>query len=95
MRDPPTYTAVRTHLTNLERKGCVSFRSDGTRYIYAPTMPREEMGQKVIGDAMKTFFDNRIELVVSTLLDQSEAAVSEEQLDRLAAIIATARKAGM
>jgi hypothetical protein len=53
------------------------------------------MGQKVIGDAMKTFFDNRIELVVSTLLDQGEAKVSEEQLDRLAAIIATARKAGL
>jgi predicted transcriptional regulator len=95
LQDPPTYTAVRTHLTNLERKGCVSFRSDGTRYIYEPTLPREEMGQKVIGDAMKTFFDNRIELVVSTLLDQGEAKVSEEQLDRLAAIIATARKAGL
>lgn len=92
---PPSYTAVRTHLTNLERKRCVSIESDGTRYIYQPTLPRQEMGQKAIGDAMRTFFDNKIELVVSTLIDQSESKISKEQLDRLAAIIASARKAGL
>ena len=95
MARPPSYTAVRTHLTNLERKGCVKFESDGTRYIYHPTLPRHEMGQKAIGDAMRTFFDNKIELVVSTLIDQSESKISKEQLDRLAAIIASARKAGL
>jgi predicted transcriptional regulator len=92
---PPTYTAVRTHLTNLERKGCVTIESDGTRYIYQPTLPRHEMGQKAIGDAMRTFFDNKIELVVSTLIDQSESKISKEQLDRIAVLIANARKAGL
>ena len=95
LQSPPTYTAVRTHLTNLERKGCITFRSDGTRYIYQPTLPREEMGQKVIGEAMKTFFDNKIELVVSTLIDQSESKISKEQFDRLEKLIASARKAGL
>jgi BlaI family transcriptional regulator, penicillinase repressor len=92
---PPSYTAVRTHLTNLERKRCVSIESDGTRYIYQPTLPRDEMGKKAIGEAMRTFFDNKVELVVSTLIDQSESKISKEQLDRLAAIIASARKAGL
>lgn len=95
LANPPTYTAVRTHLSNLERKGCITFESDGTRYIYQPTLPRHEMGQKVLGDAMKTFFDNKIELVVSTLIDQSESKISKEQLDRLAILIANARKEGL
>src|SRR5579872_1204944 len=33
---PPSYTAIRSHLAILERKGHVRHKSDGTRYIYEP-----------------------------------------------------------
>lgn len=92
--DPPTYTAVRTHLANLEQKGFVRYESDGTRYIYEPVVPREKMAESVIGDVLETFFDNRLELVVSTLLSREDVKVSPEELDRLAKIIDTARKEG-
>ena len=95
MANPPSYTAVRTHLTNLEEKAQVRFESDGTRYIYEPVVPKADMAQKMIADVMKTFFDSRVELVVSTLIDQNEARLSPEQFDRLSEIIEQARKAGL
>jgi predicted transcriptional regulator len=94
VEDPPTYTAVRTHLTNMEAKGFVKFESDGTRYIYEPAVPREEMAEAVMSNVMETFFDNRLELIVSTLISRKEAKVSQEELDRLAEIIEKAREEG-
>ena len=92
--DPPTYTAVRTLLGILQEKGHVKFQSDGTRYIYEPVVPREEMAKSVMDGVLQTFFGGSIERVVSTLIDSEESNVTPEQLDRLAEIIAEARKEG-
>jgi predicted transcriptional regulator len=91
---PPTYTAVRTHLTLLQDKGLVKHQSDGTRYIYEPVVPREEMAKSVIEGVLQTFFENSVERIVATLIDREEAPISPEQLDRLAQIIEQARKEG-
>src|ERR1043166_4777149 len=66
LSNPPTYTAVRTHLTILQDKGHVKFESDGTRYIYEPVVPRDEMAKSVIAGMLQTFFDNSIERAVAT-----------------------------
>jgi predicted transcriptional regulator len=92
--DPPTNTAVRTHLGILQEKGHIRFESDGTRYIYEPVVPRDEMAKNVIDGVLKTFFGGSIERVVATLIDSEESAVTPEQLDRLAEIIAEARRDG-
>lgn len=94
LADPPTYTAVRTHLSNLEEKGYVRFESDGTRYIYHPVVPREEMATSVMEDVLQTFFDSRLELAVATLLSREETRLSQEQLDSLAEIVERARQEG-
>jgi len=90
---PPSYTAVRTHLTILHQKNLVKYENDGIRYIYEPVVPRDEMGRSVIEGVLQTFFDNSVERVVATLIDRDEA-ISEEQLDRLAQIIEQARREG-
>src|SRR5580700_378892 len=94
MTDPPTYTAVRTHLGILQEKGHVKFESDGTRYIYEPVVPRDEMAKSVIEGVLQTFFGGSIERVVSTLLDSEESKVTPEQLDRLREIIEQASREG-
>lgn len=93
--NPPTYTAVRTHLTNLEEKGQVKFERDGARYIYEPTVPKGEMAKSAMDSLLKTFFDNNVELVVASLIDPEQTQLSPEQLDRLAEIIEQARKVGL
>lgn len=94
LTDAPTYTAVRTHLTLLEEKGLVRHEVQGTRYIYEPVIPREEMAKSVIAGVLETFFDNSMEKIVATLMDREEANTSPEELDRLAEIIERARKEG-
>ena len=94
MENPPTYTAVRTHLTNLEEKGFVRYQSDGVRYIYEPVVPREEMAGEAIDGVLQTFFENRLELVVTNLLQRKESRLDKAQLDRLAEIIDQARREG-
>ena len=92
--DPPTYTAIRTHLTILENKGHVRHTSDGTRYIYEPAVAREQMGRRAVDSLLKTFFDNSVERAVTALLTREDADLSREDLDRLARLIKNARKEG-
>jgi predicted transcriptional regulator len=94
MPNPPSYTAVRTHLSILHERGQVKYSSDGTRYIYEPVVPRDEMAESAISRVMQTFFDNSVEKVVSTLLRRKDSDLSAEQLDRLARMIEKARKEG-
>lgn len=92
--DPPTYTAIRSHLTILENKGHVRHASDGTRYIYEPAVGREQMGRRAIDSLLKTFFDNSVEQAVTALLTRKDADISREDLDRLSRLIEKARKEG-
>jgi predicted transcriptional regulator len=92
--DPPTYTAIRSHLTILEKKGHVRHASDGTRYIYEPAVARGEMGSRAIDRLLKTFFDDSVERAVTALLTRKDASVSREELDRLSRLIEKAKKEG-
>lgn len=90
--NPPSYTAIRSHLTILERKGHVRHESDGPRYIYEPLVAREKMGSRAIDTILKTFYGNSVERVVAAMLEQED--VSREELDRLAQLIEKAREEG-
>ncbi|MBS1703557.1 MAG: BlaI/MecI/CopY family transcriptional regulator [Armatimonadetes bacterium] len=92
--NPPSYTAVRTHLTNLEEKGQVRFHKDGTKYIYEPIVPKDQVAKSAMDNVVKTFFENNVELVVAALLDPDESNLTPEQLDRLAKMIDEARQKG-
>jgi predicted transcriptional regulator len=92
--EPPTYTAVRTHLGILQDKGHVRFESDGTRYIYEPVVPREEMAQTAVDNVLDTFFGGSVERIVATLIDREESRIDDEQLARIAEMIERARKEG-
>ncbi len=92
--DPPSYTAIRSHLTILEKKGHVRHSDDGTRYIYEPLVAREQMGHRAIDSLLKTFFDNSVERAVTALLTRKDADVSNEDLERLSRLIDKARREG-
>ena len=92
--DPPGYTALRTHLSILEKKGHARHESDGLRYIYEPCVARGDMGRRAIDTVLKTFFDNSVERAVAAMLSQRDAEVSLAELERLALLITKARKEG-
>ena len=92
--DPPSYSTVRALLRVLEEKGHLRHKQEGPRYIYFPTLSREEARQNALKHIMKTFFDNSTEEAVSALLNISEDKLSEIDYKRLSELIKKARKEG-
>jgi BlaI family transcriptional regulator, penicillinase repressor len=92
--DPPTYSAVRALLRILESKGHLSHRQDGPRYVYTPKVPREAARESALARVLGTFFDGSVEHTVATLLDLEAENLSDEELDRLAELVAAAKRKG-
>ena len=93
--EPPSYSAVRALLRILEEKGHVRHDQDGPRYVYLPTIPRNNAQRSAMRHLLQTFFDGSAEQAISALLDDSSAKLSSAELDRLARMIDTARKSGV
>jgi predicted transcriptional regulator len=88
----PSYSTVRTQLRVLEEKGHVRHEDDGVRYVYLPNVPRSKARDSALLHMIETFFDGSAENVVANLLGPGSSRLSNEQLDRLAAMIEKARK---
>jgi len=94
MPDPPGYSAVRAMLRLLEEKGYLRHEQQGPRYIYLPTLSRDKARQSALKQLVQTFFDNSTEQTVSALLEMSKSRMSDEELERLSALIEKARREG-
>ncbi|HLP59419.1 MAG TPA: BlaI/MecI/CopY family transcriptional regulator, partial [Candidatus Deferrimicrobium sp.] len=92
--NPPSYSTVRALLRVLEDKGHLSHKIDGPRYVFIPTLPREEARQTALRHLLDTFFDGSTEKVVAALLDISEKKLSDEDYRRITQIISNARNEG-
>jgi|SRR5687768_13255291 predicted transcriptional regulator len=93
--DPPSYSAVRAMLRILEDKGHVRHEQDGPRYVYAPTVARENAKKSALRHVLHTFFDGSASQALSALLDDQSSKLSEAELERLAGMIERARKGGV
>ena len=93
--EPPSYSAVRALLRILGDKGHVRHEQDGPRYVYLPTVARNNAQRSAMRHMLQTFFDGSAEQAISALLDDSSAKLSSAELDRLARMIDTARKSGV
>jgi len=92
--EPPSYSAVRALLRILEEKGHVRHEQDGPRYVYLPTLARDNAKRSALRHILQTFFDGSAEQAISALLDESTTNLSSAELDRLARLIDGARKSG-
>ena len=90
----PSYSTVRTQLRVLEEKGHVRHEEDGVRFIYMPAVARHAARKSALRHLIETFFDGSSEKAVAALLGGEGSKLSEEQLDRIADLIAKARKEG-
>ena len=90
----PSYSAVRSLLRILEEKGHVHHEQDGPRYVYLPTIARENAKRSAMRHVLQTFFDGSTAQAISALLDDSSAKLSDAELDRLARMIEHARRTG-
>lgn len=91
--DAPGYSAVRAMLRILENRGYLRHRQEDQRYVYSATIPRSEAQSSALERIVATFFDDSVSETVAALLDMSDE-MSEDELERLAKLIANAKKEG-
>jgi predicted transcriptional regulator len=92
--DPPSYSAVRAMLRVLEGKKHIRHEEKDLRYVYLPVVPRDRARRSAVAHLLETFFEGSAEQAVATLLNVSARDLTQEDFDRLAALIQEARKEG-
>ncbi len=90
--NPPSYSTARALLRLMEDKGYLRHETDGTKYVYLPTLAREKALQSALKQMVQTFFDGSTEQAVAALLSKSK--LKQDELDRLSVLIEQARKEG-
>ena len=90
----PSYSTVRTQLRVLESKGHVRHEEDGPRFVYLPALAHRTARKSALRHLVDTFFEGSTEKVVGALLGGEGARLSDGELDRIAALVAKARKEG-
>ena len=88
-----SYSTVRTQLRVLEEKGHVRHEEEGLRYVYVAALPRHAARKSALKHLVETFFDGSAEKTVAALLGGEGARLTEPELERIAGLIAKARKA--
>lgn len=94
LKDPPTYSAVRSILRVLTEKGHIVHREDGPRYVYAPSVNRDRARKAALDHVVNTFFDGSAERTLAALLTRSDLDLTEEQIRNLAKEISKAGEEG-
>ena len=94
LTDPPSYSAVRTMMGHLERKGVVRRDRNGVKHIYSPVKSRRSASRSALRSVIETFFPDSPGDALATLIDDSAENLAGEDLDRLEQAIKRARQAG-
>lgn len=85
------YTTVMTTVTRLHEMELLERERDGKRYVYRPSMTRDEFFRATAREVMLSLPEHGHEAAIAMLIDQvGEADLSE--LDRLEALIRSRRK---
>lgn len=92
--DAPGYSAVRAMLRTLEEKGHVTHVEEGRAYIYKPTVARDLARKSALKHMLSTFFGGSTEQAVAALLEVNGSRLSEDELDRMAALVESAKREG-
>ncbi len=89
--DPPSYSAVRTTMNILVRKGFLATKADGRRYLYSPILPHETARSTAVRHLLKTYFDGSVRDAVMGLIDEHGRGLGEKDYRELLAMIRKAR----
>ncbi|HEX6962291.1 MAG TPA: BlaI/MecI/CopY family transcriptional regulator [Lacipirellula sp.] len=92
LSDPPSYSAVRTMLGQLERKGYVRRDRREVAHIYKPVQSRRTAGLSAFRRLVDTFFPRSPAEALAALIDESAKQLSDEDIDRLEQAILRARQ---
>lgn len=88
---PMVQNTVQSFLRTMEEKGLVRHRVEGRTFIYQPVLQRDKTNQRLVLRLLQRAFDGAVDQLVQSVLSLQQA--TPEELTRLEALIADARKA--
>ncbi len=91
LADAPSYSAVRTMLGQLERKGYVRRDRSDVTHFYRPVRPQKVAGMSAFRRLIETFFPNSPGDALAALIDDSANKLSDDEIQRLERAIRRAR----
>ena len=92
--DPPTPMAVRRLMHILEEKGHLRRRENGREVMYLPREAKAKAGRSAFQRVLETFFGGSLEEALAAHLLSRKDSVSDEERQRLIALIEHARTEG-
>ncbi len=92
--DVPSYSAVRSILRSLEKRGLVRHQEKGMRYVYAPTQSKPSASRKALSDVLDTFFDGSPASAMNALVEISRDLDHDLDTEEFERMIEEARLEG-
>ena len=91
MKDPPSYSAVRTLLSRLEARGAVKHRIVDQAYVYKSVPQASKVRETAMTQMVRTFFDGSAANAATALLGLTKS-LSNDEIDALQRAIDEARE---
>ncbi len=91
MKDPPSYSAVRTLLARLEARGVIKHRTVDQAYVYKSAAQPAKVRETAMNQMVRTFFDGSAANAATALLGLTKS-LSEDEIDALQRAIDEARE---
>ena len=91
MKDPPSYSAVRTLLARLEARGVIKHRTVDQAYVYQSATQPAKVRETAMKQMVRTFFDGSAANAATALLGLTKS-LSSDEIDALQRAIDEARE---
>jgi predicted transcriptional regulator len=91
MKDPPSYSAVRTLLARLEARGVVKHRTQDQAYVYKSVPQPAKVRETAMKAMVRTFFDGSAASAATALLGLTKS-LSRDEIDALQRAIDEAKE---
>jgi BlaI family transcriptional regulator, penicillinase repressor len=92
--NPPSYSSVRAMMNLLEEKGHLRHKEVGRKFIYEPTLSRDKARRSALKNLLHTFFGGSACEAAASLIELNKENLSENDLERLSALIEKAKEEG-
>lgn len=81
---------VRKMLLIMTRKGFLTRRKDGKKYLYNPAVEKDEAHTGIVTDILSRVFNGKAPQMVASLLDVGD--IKEEEIDEIERLLEAHRK---
>ena len=91
LADPPSYSAVRTTMNILVKKGFLGTRAEGRKYLYSAVVPRERARMTAARHLLHTYFDGSVQEAVMGLI-RADTRLGDDDYRELISMIRKAAR---